>query len=172
MAITASSSAKNRIFRSLANRSLVEDAGPVLGTLTCNQGDLLAFDTGANVIKLVAATSDSANFLGIATSSVVSGKAKSPFVTSVDASQGVTDVQGPQYGLVALLKLKNGDSFTQGGKVYLADGQDSMTVSSVNPGDGNHIGLFQAATVTAGASSEGPVLLGARYGLGSGQIIF
>lgn len=173
MSISASSLPKNRVFRSLVPaRSIFEDALPFLGSITCNQGDLLAFDTGSNILKVVAATGDAANFLGISVATLVSGKLKSPYVTAVDASQAASDIAGPQYGCVATMKLKSGDTFTQGGKVYLADGQDAQTVSSVNPGDGNYIGLFQGSTVTASSSSEGPVLLGARYGLGSGQIIF
>ena len=46
--------ARNNIVRTLGNKSIFENAKPVLtSTIDWNQGDLLAFDTATNSIKVV-----------------------------------------------------------------------------------------------------------------------
>lgn len=159
--------AKNRIVRQVAPNSVFAAAQPVLSSsVTFNQGDLIAFDTSAKVLKAVSASTDGANILGIAPVSVSSGKLISPYQgTAVDAAQAITDLSGPIYGVVAKLKLLSGDVFHPGDKVYLTAASDAQTVSSTDPGDGNHVGIFQDAQVTAVSGSEGNVLVGARYGL-------
>ena len=167
MAISASVKAKNRIFRSNSPKSLFESAKNVLGsTSTFNQGDLMCFDTTTKVIRAVTATTDAANCLGIADCTAVQGKKKSPYQgTAVDAAQAIEDLKGPVYGVTAKMVLKTGDAFAPGDEVYLADGQDCQTVSSVDPGDGNYIGIYLGASLTAAAGAEGDVAILARYKL-------
>lgn len=172
MAITASTSGKNRIYRSLAARSVFENAKSVISSaVTWYQGDLLYFDDSANLIKVVAATGNAATFLGIADNTVISGKLQGPYtgLTAVDAAVASGAVLGPKYDVEAKMKLKSGDTFNPGDKVYLVDGGDSQTVTSTDPGDGNFIGFFQDAQVTATSGSEGVILIICRYKLGAAQ---
>lgn len=152
--------AKNRIVQSIAPKSLFPEASVVVdSTVSYNQGDLLFLDSG--LLAPVTADADGATILGIAPQTVVLGKPKSAYSgTAVDAAQAIEALSGPVYGVVAKLKLKSGDSFVPGGAVY-ACAVDAQTVSSVGT---NQIGVFQDAAVTAGALSEGKVLLGAVVG--------
>lgn len=161
---------KNNIVRSIAPKSIFESAKNVLSaTNDFNQGDLIAFDTTNKVLKAVSATADAEFILGVSRQTIIDGKVKSPYSTSNDASVAIEDVAGPVYGVVAEMKLKSGDAFTPGCKVY-ATVVDAQTVSVTDPGDTFHVGIYQGKSVTAGASSVGDVLIGARYGLGGFQI--
>lgn len=158
---------QNNIVRSVAPKSLFESAYPVLSTsVTYNQGDLIAFDATNLVLKAVTGDGDAANILGVARQKIVSGVAASPYQgTAVDASVGISDLAGPVYGVVAFFTLKTGDAFNPGSKVYLTT-TNAQTVTSTNPGSGNHIGIFQGKAVASAASgSTGNVLVGARYQL-------
>jgi hypothetical protein len=157
---------KNNIVREVAPKSLFESAFPVLdNTVDYNQGDLIAFDTGNNILKPFSATGDAANILGVARQTLVNGVTKSPYQgTSVDASQAIEDVAGPVYGIVARMTLKDGDIFNPGDKVY-GDPTDPQTVTSTDNASGANIGIYQGRTITAGSASTGDVLIGARYGL-------
>lgn len=166
------STSQNNIVRSVRPMAMFESAFSVLSTsVTYNQGDLLAFDTSAKVLK-VAGTADSANLLGVARQKIVNGVAASPYQgTAVDASQAIEDLAGPVFGVVAFFTLKTGDAFNPGDKVYLTS--DPQTVTITNPGDGNYIGIFQdKAVASAAAGQTGNVLVGHRYGLASGDIGF
>lgn len=149
--------AKNRIVQSIAPKSLYPEASVIVdATVSYNQGDLLALDSG--LIKVVAADADGATLLGIAPQTVASGKPKPVYSgTAVDAAQAIEALAGPVYGVVAKLKLKSGDTFAPGDAVY-ACAVDAQTVSSAGT---NVIGLFQDAQITAVSGSEGRVLLGA-----------
>lgn len=150
-------------------KSLFESALPVLSVaVSYNQGDLLAFDTSAKVLK-VAGTGDSANFLGVAINTVVNGLPKSPYPgTAVDASQGASDMGGPVYGVVASLYLTSGDAFVLGAPVYLTS--DPQTVTVTQPGSAPYIGLFvgQQAITPAATGTKGDIQLGLRYQVGGG----
>jgi hypothetical protein len=157
----------NNIVREVAPKSLFASALPVLSTaVTYNQGDLLSFDATNNILKPVTGNGDSTFILGVAVQTVVSGIAKSPYIgTAVDASQGFSDFAGPQYGVVASLKLASGQNYTPGAPVYLTS-TDAQTVTSA--AGGSSIGLFQGRTITSAATGlSGDVLVGARYNLGS-----
>jgi hypothetical protein len=172
MAITASTAAKNRVYRSNARKSFFEDAQSVVSTaVSWNQGDLLYFDDATNLIKVVAATGNAATFLGIADNTVSAGKLVGPYagLTAVTAAEAISALVGPSFGVEALMKLKSGDTFNPGDKVYLADGADSQTVTSTDPGDANFIGQYQGAAVTAGSTSEGVCLLFGRGKTGTVQ---
>jgi hypothetical protein len=167
MAISASTVGSNRIVKSILPKSVFDDAKAVISSaISFFQGDLMYLDTTNHLIKRVAATGDAATFIGIADESISSGKLLGPYtgLTLTDAAEAIGPVQGPKSGVIASMKLKSGDAFVPGGLVYLADGQDCQTVSSVDPGDHFHIGIFQDAAVTAGAGSVGKVLIGSRYG--------
>lgn len=156
----------NNIVRSVAPKSIFESAKEVVtSAVSFNQGDLIAFDDTNNRLKAVAATADAATILGVARQTIVSGKVVSPYSgTAVDAAQAIEDIAGPVYGVVASLKLKSGDSFAPGDKVYVTV-TDAQTVTVTDPGDGNHIGIYQGAAVTAASGSKGDILVGARFGM-------
>jgi len=157
----------NNIVREVAPKSLFESALPVLdSSITCNQGDLIAFDTTNKVLKVFAATGDAANVLGVSRQTLVQGKLKSPYQgTAVDAAQAIEDMAGPVYGVVASMTLKTGDAFTPGLKVF-ADPTDPQTVTATDNASGAHIGIFQGkAVASASAGQKGDVLIGARYSL-------
>lgn len=173
MAITASTSAKNRVTRANERKSFFESAKAVISSaVSWNQGDLLYFDDAANLIKVVAATGNAATFLGIAENTVVSGKLQGPYagLTAVTAAEAIADLVGPSFGVEAALKLKAADVFSPGDKVFLADAQDSQTVSVTDPGDANFIGFYQDSSKTAAAGDEGTILLIGRGKLGVAQI--
>ncbi len=172
MAITASTSAKNRVFRSDARKSFFEQAKyAVDSTISWNQGDLMYLDTSAHLIKVVAATGNAATFLGVADNTVISGKLVGPYtgLTAVTAAEAISSLVGPSFGVEAKMKLLASDAFVTGGKVYLCN-SDSQTVSSTDPGDQNFIGFFQDAAITAAAGDEGVILLCGRGALGTPQI--
>jgi len=161
------STSKNNIVREIAPKSLFESAKAVLSAdVTYNQGDLIAFDTSAKVLK-VAGTADIDNLLGVARQKIVEGVQASPYQgTDVDASQAIDDCAGPVYGVVAFMTLKTGDAFAAGDKVYLT--ADPQTVTSTDPGSGKHCGVYQGGTVASAAAGQvGDILIGARYSLGA-----
>lgn len=158
--------AQNTIVRSVAPKSLFEGAKVLLdATVSYNQGDLIAVASG--LLKAVTASTDAPNFLGVAKQTVVLGKVKSPYQgTDVDASQAIEEIAGPVYGVVARVKLKAADAFAVGCVVYLSS-VDAQTVTSVNPGTSDPIGIYQGAAVASATSGQvGEVLIGARFGLG------
>lgn len=171
MAITAATSAKDRIIRSDSGKTLFDDAKNVVSSsVSWKQGDLLAFDTGNHVLKVVSTTGDASNFCGIADNTVTSGALAGPYdgLTAVDAAQSSPGIVGPKYGVVASLKLKSGDAFHPGDQVFLCNGSDSQTVTSTDPGSTDNIGIYVGASVASAASGqEGPIKIGARYGLGA-----
>lgn len=159
------STANNNIVRLVAPKSMFESAYGVLSSaVTYNQGDFLAFDTSAKILK-VAGTADIDNLLGIARQSVASGKAVSPYQgTAVDASTGISDLAGPVYGVTASMVLKTGDAFAMGDKVYLT--ADPQTVTVTDPGSGTkNCGIFNGpvAVASAAAGQKSDILIGARY---------
>lgn len=172
MAITAATAGADRIVRADTGQTLFDDIKSVVSSsVSWKQGDLLAFDTSAHVLKLVAATSDAVTFCGIADNYVTSGKLVGPYdgLTPVDAAQSGPSAIGPKYGVVASLKLHTGDAFNPGDKVYLSNGDDSQTVTSTDPGGSNYIGVFVGAAVSSAASGQqGNIKIGARYPAATG----
>lgn len=144
-------------------KSLFDSALPVLSSsVSYNQGDLIAFDTGSNVLKVVASSGDAANFLGVAVNTVVNGLPKQAYQgTAVDSSVGMSDMEGPVYSVVASLYLTSGEAFVPGGSVYVTS--DAQTVSS--SANGTAIGVFVGPAVTPSASgTKGDVKVGLVYG--------
>lgn len=156
--------AKNLITRSVRPGSIFESALALISSaVSFNQGDLLYLDTVNHLIKPVTADADGATILGISRATIVNGKLISSYSgTAVDASQAIEDIAGPQFGIIARLKLKSGDAFVPGGAVY-ACAVDAQTVSSTGT---NKIGIFQDASITASSGSTGQVLLGCNIGSG------
>lgn len=155
--------AKNNIVRSVRPGSIFESALAVISSaVSFNQGDLLYLDTTNHLIKALDSDAHGANAMGISRATIVNGKLISPYSgTAVDASQAIADIAGPQYGVIALLNLKSGDSFVPGGSVYY--GGDAQTVSSVGT---NPIGIFQDSAITAVSGSTGKILIGCNLGSG------
>lgn len=154
MAISAATQNADRIVRSAANngKSLFEDGKvAVSSSSSWYQGDLICYDTSSKILRVVAATGDAASIVGVADNQVVSGQLNSPYagLTPVNAAQVSPGFVGPKYGVVAGMKLKTGDTVAVGDKVYLADGQDSQTVSVTDPGDGLFVGICVSAGVTS-----------------------
>lgn len=148
--------AKNRIVRSVSPNSLFEEAKALISSaISWNQGDLLYLDTATNLIKPLASDANGATMLGIARQSISSGKPISPYQgTSVDAAQAIENLAGPQFGVIAKMILKAGDSFVPGGSVYY--GGDAQTVSSTGT---NAVGVYQGAAITAASGDQGEVMI-------------
>lgn len=173
MAISASTTATNRVFREDAPKSFFPSAKAAISTaISWNQGDLLYLDTSAHLIKVVAATGNAATFLGVAVNTVISGKLQGPYqgLTAVTAAEAIADLAGPQFGLSAQMILKTSDAFVTGGKVYLTEGGTAQTVTSTDPGDANFIGFYNDVAKTAAAGDQGIILLCGRGALGAPQI--
>lgn len=155
------STPKNRITREIAKNSLFASALKVISSaVSFNQGDLLVFDDTANLLKVPAAEAEGSTFLGIAPVTVVAGKLKYPYTTDVDASQAISDVPGPVFGVEAKMLLKVGDTFNPGDNVYLSPADGAQVVSSAGT---KAIGVYVGATVTAVSGSEGNVRIGCRH---------
>lgn len=153
---------KNTITRSVAPKSIFEDASAVTSTTEdYNQGDLMVFDTSAKTVIKATNEASGANFLGVAIETVVDGKLKKPYVTDVDASSAITALPGPVYCVVAKCILKTGSTLTAGQLVYL----DPVTSTrGVQPTGTKAIGVYQGAALSGSAAGlEVEVLLGARY---------
>jgi hypothetical protein len=154
---------KNRITRSVAPKSVFESAQHVIdATVSFNQGDLLVFDDTNNLLKKPAAEAEGSTFLGIAKVTIVDGKLASPYEgTAVDAAAAISDIPGPEYGSIAKLVLKTGDSINSGDLVYLDPASGTYHVSVAGT---KAIGIYQGKDIaTAPAGQEIEVLLGARH---------
>lgn len=171
MAITASTSSVDAIVRGGPGKSLFEDGKSAVGsTSTWNQGDFICFDTSLGYLRAVTATGDAATIVGVADNQIASGVLNSPYagLTAVNAAQVTPGFVGPKYGVTVRATLKTGDAFAVGGKVFLANGQTTQTISSVDPGDANYIGIFVGPAVSSAAAGQtGDFLIGYRYPTGS-----
>lgn len=148
--------AKNRITISVRPATVFPDAQKVISSaISWEQGDLIYFDDTNNLLKKLDSDANAATVCGIAIQSISSGKPISPYQgTAVDAAQAIESLAGPQFGVVAKMLLKSGDTFNPGDLVYY--GGNAQTVSSTGT---NSVGIYQGATVTATSGSEGEVLL-------------
>ena len=151
----------NRILKSVAQKSLYEDATPLTdATISYNQGDLAVLDSGK--IRAIKVGDDGSNFLGITRESIVNGKLKSPYVTDVDNSQAISSIPGPVYGVTAKLVLKTGDALNPGYPVYPDPASGTYHVTST-AGALKAIGLYQGPAIASALAGQGiEVLLGAR----------
>lgn len=149
----------NKITRTINPKSVFEDAKNVIdSTISFNQGDLMYFDAVNNLIKTVTAETQSANFVGVARVTVVSGKLASPYNTDVVASQAIASIPGPQTGVIMKCVLKTGDSINPGDLVGLdpATGTRGVSVTITT----NSIGIYQGpAIATAAAGTEVEIYL-------------
>lgn len=159
--------AQNNIIRDGGrSKSMFESVLPVLSTsVTYNQGDLIAFDNTNKVIKAVSGSGDSANFLGVARQTIVSGLMPSPVQgTAVDASQAIEDAAGPAFGVVAFFKATASDVWNPGDKAYLTS-TDAQTITSVAAGSA--VGIYQGpAIASATAGQPLNILVNAVFGSG------
>jgi hypothetical protein len=159
--------AKNRITRSVRPGSIFESALSLISSaISWNQGDLLYLDTTNHLIKPVTGDTDALTILGIARNTILNGAVKGPYDGLADLpTSGIVEVAGPQFGVVAYMKLKTGDVFVAGQSIY-ASSVDAQTVSASGT---NVVGIFQDSGLTAAASSQGNVLIGAK---GAGVLQF
>lgn len=165
--------AQNNIVKDIRMFSMIDASSPVMGaTSDINQGDLCYYNSVTKAIEPITADAHVEFLLGVSRVTVVDGKYKSPYIgTAVDASQAKSAVPGPVAGVVAFFTMKTGDTFLPLCKVYY--GGDSQTVSSVDAeADGLYLGIYQGKETTAVAGQKGEFLVGARYGLGTLQILF
>lgn len=168
MAIIVSTTSVDAIVLGGPGKSVFEDGKAASGaTSTWLQGDLICLDTSTHVLRRVAATADSATFVGVSDNVVTAGKLAGPYdgLTAVDASQKSPGFVGPKYGVVAAMTLKTSDAFNIGDKVYLADTLNCQTVSVTDPGDHNYVGIFQgpSAVASATAGQTGNILINSVY---------
>lgn len=150
--------AKNNIVQQLCPNSALPDVSySVDSTISWNQGDILVLSYEvADAYKVLPARADdnAEVVLGVAINTVVAGKVRDPYPgTAVDGAQAASAIAGPVFGVVARLKLKEGDEFIQGKEVYTTT-EDAQTVSVVNT-DAQMVGVYVGPTVTAGADSTG-----------------
>lgn len=152
----------NRIVRTVNQSSVFPDATKeILATSTFNQGDLLVWSPAGPELKVAAAETDGDTFCGIAIQSIVNGKLVSPYTTDVSASQGLSHIAGPVFGVVAKLQLKTGDSLNPGDLVYLDPATSAYAVQAAGT---KAIGVYQGAAIAgAAAGTMIEVLLGCRY---------
>lgn len=150
----------NKITRSVNPKSVFESAQSLVdATISWNQGDLLYLDSTAHLLKPVTAETQSADFMGVARQTIVLGKVASPYNTDVVASQAISDIAGPQTGVVAKVILKTGDTIAPGQVVGLDPASGfrnvSVTVTTVP------VGVYQGpAITTAPAGTEIEVYFG------------
>lgn len=157
------SNARNNVVRTLTNNSLFESAKPVLSTAcNWNQGDLIAFDATNNILNAVTGTGSAANLCGVANQTIVAGVVPSPYLgTQVDASVGLSDLQGPSYGNVYGMVLKSGDAFVPGKSLYATTDPQTVTVTSAGTAIGIYVGVAVTPAVTG---TFGDCLIGANFG--------
>lgn len=143
----------NFITRDEGGRSIFPSLIDVIdATISFEQGDLLFFDTSPNLVKVLSAETDTADFLGISNVTLVFGKIKQPYATDVDASQAIVSQAGPLYGVVALLEAKGSDAFNSGDLVgadpaNLARGV-SVTVTTKS------IGVYQGKDIASATQGQ------------------
>lgn len=154
---------KNKIIKEVAPKSVFPDMSALISTaLTHTQGNFLVLDTTNHLIKEVASGELGTNFLGISQTSIISGVPVSPYQgTDVDGQQSVPALQGPVYGVTALVILKTGDVANPGDKVYIDDTAKRGVTTTA--GSLKAIGIYQGPAVTAAAGQEIEVLIGAQY---------
>lgn len=151
---------QNRIVLSENARAIIPDA-TVAATADFDQGDLLMYDSSNKVIKRLAAESDGATFLGISPVTVVDGKIQGPYSgLATDSARAAGKIAGPVTGVVALLALKSGDTFSYGALVYADPSTGNYHVQASGT---KAIGVYVGPTVTAGSGDYGNVYLTARY---------
>ena len=154
-------SGKNRITRSVALKTIFPSAKNIVTGVSYAQGDLLVFDDTANKLKLPAAESEGSTFVGIAGHTLVSGVLAQPYSTDVSASAAVSEIPGPDYGVVAKLVLKTGDAANPGDLIYLNPTAGTHHVSSAGT---KAIGIYAGGVIaSASANQEIEVLLGCRH---------
>jgi hypothetical protein len=152
----------NRIVRTISGNTRFPSAvKDISASSTWNQGDLLIWDSSAHIIRLPVSEAEGASMLGISQQTLVAGKLPIPYVTDVDASRAITDIPGPQFGVVASLVLKTGDALNPGDLVYLnpADGAYHVQAAGTKA-----IGLYAGAAIaSAFAGQLIEVLVGCRF---------
>jgi len=146
----------------VAPKSVFPSAQAVISSaVSLNQGDLIVFNDTTNLLALAAAETDGATFLGVMAETIVSGKLARPYSTDVDASQAISDIPGPVYGVVAKCVSKTGITWAPGDRAYLDPATGSRGVTNTGT---KVVGVYQgAALTTAPAGTEIEVLIGARF---------
>lgn len=161
--------AYNNIIRGGAQgRSIFPSLLPVISTsVSFNQGDLLTFNTSTNVVQ-AAVTGQSDKLLGVAINTIVLGIPKSPYQgTAVDASEGLSDMGGPLYSVVATLILDTGSTLVPGQKVYVSN-TDAQHVTPTQPGSDTACGVYSGSQGSLSGSAAGQkvdILIGATYAM-------
>ena len=145
--------ANNNIKRNVARKSVFPEAAALTDvTVSYNQGDVLVLKAG--LIQKATAEADSANSLGVAVVTVVTGKLKSPYQgTAVDAAQAPGSIPGPAYGVEAEFALEVGDAFAPGDLVYLAVATDPQTIT-VTAGTSSPLGYYTGRVVASAVAGD------------------
>lgn len=161
----AKSGPKNTITRTVNLGSVFESAVALLtSTLNLDQGDLVIYDNTNYCLKLPTVEGDGQYFLGVQAETILNGKLLKPYVTPVDASQAITDIPGPQFGVIAKCHLKTGDTLNPGAPVYLFP--TTWTNRGIQASGTKIIGVYQGSAVTGGPSTaptEVEIYIGHRY---------
>lgn len=155
---------KSVIVHSVSRKTLFPLMGSLIASdLTAKQGALLVLKAG--VIEIGTADVDTVNFLGICPQELENGILKGPHRTDVDDSIASPELEGPIYGVTALMVLEVGDTFAPGDKVYQELGDATgRTVTKDQPAGGEAVGIFAGQeSITAVAGDEGEILIGSRH---------
>lgn len=152
----------NRIVREVSPATIFPSALKVVdSTSDWNQGDLLVFNDTTKKIVKPSAEAEGATFLGIAIQTVTDGKLPVPYVTDVDASRAISEIPGPQYGVVAKLVLKTGAALNPGDFVYLNPAAGAYHVQEAGT---KAIGIYAGPVIASAAAGQLiEVLLGHRH---------
>jgi len=151
-------------------RSIFPSARNVIdATVSFNAGDLLVLKTG--LIQTSITKADYEFFLGVSLVTVVLGVLKGPYtgLTAVDASVGISDIPGPQFGVVAEFFATAGETYVAGDKIYFNEASATNTAQTVSNSSDTAsrflIGYFQGPGVVATATTKIEVLIGSNFGM-------
>lgn len=157
---------KNTVNKQIREGAVIPDVKSFTNaSISYNQGDLLIFDTANNVVRAPSAEAECAAFLGIASLDVVSGFPRSPYISQVDASQGVTSMEGPIYGNTFNMVLQTGTTMNPGAALYGSPVAVGVEPNNLVAATGTYqIGVYVGPVVTSSAAGQVvEVLIGRRW---------
>lgn len=154
---------KNRISKTINERSLFDDATALIDTATdINQGDLCLFTQG--VIRAIKSTDTGVNFIGIARKSTDNGVLTQPYSTDTSRNSNGGKIAGPVVGVIAKLVAKQGEAWAVGAYAYPYPNSGTYHVTSTASGL-SAIGIYQGAAITSALTGqEVEILLGENLG--------
>lgn len=156
----------NTIVKEVAQKQVFPDV-KAYTTSVCSyaQGDIQIYDTTNNIVRAPTGEAEGSAMLGIAALDITSGKPVSPYSTATDASQAVPALNGPLYGITALLVLKSADILYKGQYVYAypTGGANQVAATAASTATAPIALYVGGSTVTGDGVIQVECLIGARY---------